>query len=84
MCFRLFEHGVLNHHFDLLCFSVFLFMVNLGERIEKSQLWPEMKNYFHMANWILNYRPGVTTPPANCGSHSSSLLFSSLYKPDEN
>ncbi|KAL6100670.1 abca12 [Pungitius sinensis] len=46
--------------------SVPLFMVNLGENIEKTQLWPEVKNYFHMLYWILNFRPDVTTPPANC------------------
>ncbi|XP_037646004.1 ATP-binding cassette sub-family A member 12 isoform X9 [Sebastes umbrosus] len=46
--------------------SVFLFMVNVGENIEKSQLWPEVKDYFHMLYWILNYRPDVTTQPANC------------------
>ncbi|XP_032384919.1 ATP-binding cassette sub-family A member 12 isoform X2 [Etheostoma spectabile] len=46
--------------------SVSLFMVNFGEKIEKSQLWPEVKNYFHMVFWILNYRPDVTTQPANC------------------
>ncbi|TDH06958.1 hypothetical protein EPR50_G00119380 [Perca flavescens] len=46
--------------------SVSLFMVNFGEKIEKSQLWPEVKDYFHMVFWILNYRPDVTTQPANC------------------
>lgn len=34
--------------------------------MEKSQWWPQVKDYFHMANWILNYREGVTTQPANC------------------
>ncbi|XP_038576238.1 uncharacterized protein abca12 isoform X3 [Micropterus salmoides] len=53
--------------------SVFLFMVNLGEKIEKSQLWPEVKNYFHMVYWIINYRPGVTTQPANCSVNNSTL-----------
>ncbi|XP_035859765.1 uncharacterized protein abca12 isoform X1 [Sander lucioperca] len=46
--------------------SVSLFMVNFGEKIEKSQLWPVVKDYFHMVFWILNYRPDVTTQPANC------------------
>nr|XP_040057060.1 ATP-binding cassette sub-family A member 12 [Gasterosteus aculeatus aculeatus] len=46
--------------------SVPWFMVSLGERIEKTPLWPEVKDYFHMLYWILNYRPDVTTPPANC------------------
>ncbi|XP_049449723.1 glucosylceramide transporter ABCA12 isoform X17 [Epinephelus fuscoguttatus] len=46
--------------------SVFLFMVNVGEQIEESQLWPEVKNSVHALYWILNYSPGVTTQPANC------------------
>ncbi|XP_042350102.1 glucosylceramide transporter ABCA12 [Plectropomus leopardus] len=46
--------------------SVFFSMVNLGERIEKSQLWPEVKDSFNALYWILNYSPGVTTQPANC------------------
>ncbi|XP_068429142.1 uncharacterized protein abca12 [Clinocottus analis] len=45
---------------------VSLFMVSSGEKLEKTQLWPMVKNYFHMLYWILNYRPDVTTPPANC------------------
>lgn len=62
----------------LLC-SVSLFVETFGENIETSELWPEVKNYFHMAYWILNYRPGVTTQPANCESHSfSSFVFSCL------
>uniref|UniRef100_A0A665XAY9 ATP-binding cassette, sub-family A (ABC1), member 12 n=1 Tax=Echeneis naucrates TaxID=173247 RepID=A0A665XAY9_ECHNA len=55
--------------------SIYLFMVNLGEKIEKSQLWPGVKNYFHMAYWILNYRPGVTQP-ANC---SLNILNLNIY-----
>ncbi|XP_040913792.1 ATP-binding cassette sub-family A member 12 [Toxotes jaculatrix] len=55
--------------------SVFMFMVNLGEKIEKSQLWPEVKSYFHMVFWILNYRPGVTTQPANCSVNIFTLAI---------
>ncbi|XP_070770245.1 uncharacterized protein abca12 [Enoplosus armatus] len=55
--------------------SVFLFMVNFGQKIEMSQLWPEVKNYFHMAYWILNYKPGVTTQPANCSVNISTLAI---------
>ncbi|KAM3607617.1 uncharacterized protein V6R79_010758 [Siganus canaliculatus] len=46
--------------------SVVFSMVRLGERFEKTPLWPSVRDYFHMAYWILNYRPGVTTQPANC------------------
>lgn len=52
-----------------LCFfgcSFSISMVKFGEKMEKSQWWPQLKDYFHMANWILNYRAGVTTQPANC------------------
>ncbi|XP_041662328.1 ATP-binding cassette sub-family A member 12 [Cheilinus undulatus] len=45
--------------------SVFLFMVKLGGRLERSELWRVVKNYFHMADWVLNYQPGVSTP-LNC------------------
>ncbi|XP_070831676.1 uncharacterized protein abca12 [Chaetodon trifascialis] len=55
--------------------SAFFAMVNFGEKIEKSQLWPEVKNYFHMVYWILNYRPGVTTEPANCTIDISTLAI---------
>ncbi|XP_051937575.1 glucosylceramide transporter ABCA12 [Hippocampus zosterae] len=51
---------------ETLLQSVFVFMVNLGEKVEASPLWPEMKSYFQMVYWVLNYRPGVTTQPANC------------------
>ncbi|KAG8000730.1 ATP-binding cassette sub-family A member 12, partial [Nibea albiflora] len=47
---------------------LFLSMVDFGEKLEKSQLWPGVKNYFHVVYWILNYKPGVTTPPANCSA----------------
>ncbi|XP_034416854.1 ATP-binding cassette sub-family A member 12 isoform X2 [Cyclopterus lumpus] len=56
--------------------SVSLFMVNLGEMIEKTQLWPEVKNYFHMLYWILNYRPDITIQPANC---SINISDSAIY-----
>ncbi|XP_031714357.1 ATP-binding cassette sub-family A member 12 [Anarrhichthys ocellatus] len=56
--------------------SASLFMVNLGEKIEKTQLWHEVKNYFHMLYWILNYRPDVTTQPANC---SINMDYSAIH-----
>ncbi|XP_047193227.1 glucosylceramide transporter ABCA12 isoform X2 [Scophthalmus maximus] len=55
--------------------SVFLFMVKLGGMIERSQLWPDVKNYFHMVYWVLNYRPGVVTQPANCSVNSFTLAL---------
>ncbi|XP_074551452.1 uncharacterized protein LOC141808677 [Halichoeres trimaculatus] len=45
--------------------SAFLFMVRLGETIEKSNLWPEVKDYVHMVNWVLMYKPGEPAPH-NC------------------
>ncbi|XP_034550567.1 uncharacterized protein abca12 [Notolabrus celidotus] len=45
--------------------SVFYVMINLGQKIENSDQWADVKNYFHIVNWILNYAPGVTTPH-NC------------------
>ncbi|CAJ1079858.1 uncharacterized protein abca12 [Xyrichtys novacula] len=45
--------------------SVIRSVVNLGETIEDSDLWPEVKDYFHIVDWVLNYRPGVETPH-NC------------------
>ncbi|XP_069010699.1 uncharacterized protein abca12 [Embiotoca jacksoni] len=53
--------------------SVFWAMVNFGEKFEKSHLWPNVKNYVHMLYWILNYRPDVTTHPANCSVDIHSL-----------
>ncbi|XP_036965803.1 ATP-binding cassette sub-family A member 12 isoform X3 [Acanthopagrus latus] len=53
--------------------SAFLSMVGFGNNIEKSPLWPVVKDYFHMAYWILNYRPGVTVQPANCSVNISNL-----------
>uniref|UniRef100_A0A8D3AAC7 ATP binding cassette subfamily A member 12 n=1 Tax=Scophthalmus maximus TaxID=52904 RepID=A0A8D3AAC7_SCOMX len=55
--------------------TVFLFMVKLGGMIERSQLWPDVKNYFHMVYWVLNYRPGVVTQPANCSVNSFTLAL---------
>ncbi|KAM4609404.1 uncharacterized protein ACJ7VT_015176 [Polymixia lowei] len=52
---------------------VFLAVVDFGEKIERSQLWPQMKTYVHMANWIINYRPGITTQPANCSVDVNTL-----------
>ncbi|XP_033473300.2 uncharacterized protein abca12 [Epinephelus lanceolatus] len=55
--------------------SVFLFMVNVGEQIEESQLWPEVKNSVHALYWILNYSPSVTTQPANCSINIYNQVF---------
>ncbi|KAK5861274.1 hypothetical protein PBY51_022684 [Eleginops maclovinus] len=54
--------------------SVFFVMVNVGEKIEKSPLWPEVKGYFHMLYWISNYRPGLTTQPPNCSMSYDGAL----------
>lgn len=77
---------LLGYHFTDstgLCFpfacSVYVFIVDLGENIQGTELWPVLKNYFHMAYWILNYKPGVTTQPANCEFPLSSLLLCVLY-----
>ncbi|KAG7503728.1 ATP-binding cassette sub-family A member 12 [Solea senegalensis] len=48
--------------------SVLSFMVDVGEHIETTELWPSVKNYFHTLYWILNYRPGVTPQPVNCST----------------
>ncbi|XP_077435659.1 uncharacterized protein abca12 [Vanacampus margaritifer] len=53
--------------------SAFVFMVNLGEKVEMSPQWPEMKSYFHMIYWVLNYRPGNTNQPANCSLDMDTL-----------
>uniref|UniRef100_A0A671U5T1 ATP binding cassette subfamily A member 12 n=1 Tax=Sparus aurata TaxID=8175 RepID=A0A671U5T1_SPAAU len=55
--------------------SVFMSMVGFGNNIERSPLWPVVKDYFHMAYWILNYRPGVTVQPANCSVNISNLAI---------
>ncbi|XP_061579710.1 glucosylceramide transporter ABCA12 [Cololabis saira] len=55
--------------------SVVMFMVDFGEMIENSEMWPEVKNYFHMIHWILNYRPGVASQPANCSVDTQSLAL---------
>ncbi|XP_071381008.1 uncharacterized protein abca12 [Centroberyx affinis] len=55
--------------------SVVLAIVSLGENLEKTQLWPQVKNYFHMVNWIMNYKPGVTTQPANCSVDINTLAI---------
>ncbi|XP_077472726.1 uncharacterized protein abca12 [Stigmatopora argus] len=61
------------HIAETLLQSVFVFMVNLGENIEASPLWPEMKNYFHALYWVLTYRAGVTTQPPNCSLDIDTL-----------
>ncbi|XP_054642461.1 uncharacterized protein abca12 isoform X2 [Dunckerocampus dactyliophorus] len=53
--------------------SLFAFMVNLGEKVEASPLWPELKSYFHMIYWVFKYTPGVTTQPANCSFDIETL-----------
>ncbi|XP_061548446.1 glucosylceramide transporter ABCA12 [Phycodurus eques] len=58
---------------ETLLQSVFVFMVNLGEKVEGSPLWPGMKNHFHMIYWVLNYRPDPTTQPANCSLDIDTL-----------
>nr|XP_046260291.1 glucosylceramide transporter ABCA12 [Scatophagus argus] len=55
--------------------SILFSMVNFGEMLERSQLWPGVKDYFHMIFWILNYRPGVTTQQANCSADIHSLAI---------
>ena len=66
--------------FPFLCYacSVFKSMLGFGNNVERSPLWPVVKDYFHMAYWILNYRPGVTVQPANCESLFFSFLFFSF------
>ncbi|KAM4558332.1 uncharacterized protein abca12 [Odontesthes bonariensis] len=53
--------------------SVFKFQAEFGERIEK--IWPEVKSYFHMVYWIVNFRSGITTQPANCSVDTDSLAI---------
>ncbi|XP_015235444.1 PREDICTED: ATP-binding cassette sub-family A member 12 [Cyprinodon variegatus] len=55
--------------------SLFMSMANLGEELEKSDVWPEVKDYFHSIYWILNYRPGVEKEPPNCFVDAHSLMF---------
>lgn len=55
-----------HQQFVLFGCSFYMSVVNFGGKMEKSWWWPHLKDYFHMANWILNYRAGVTTQPANC------------------
>ncbi|XP_003445395.1 LOW QUALITY PROTEIN: ATP-binding cassette sub-family A member 12 [Oreochromis niloticus] len=54
--------------------SLVWFMISLGERIENSDQWPPVKDYFHIAYWILNYHPDVTTQPANCSLNKNLAL----------
>ncbi|XP_061143427.1 glucosylceramide transporter ABCA12 [Syngnathus typhle] len=59
---------------ETLLQSVFVFMVNLGEKIEKSPQWPEMKSYFIMVSWVFNYvNYGATIQPANCSLDMDTL-----------
>uniref|UniRef100_A0A3Q2QFZ9 ATP binding cassette subfamily A member 12 n=1 Tax=Fundulus heteroclitus TaxID=8078 RepID=A0A3Q2QFZ9_FUNHE len=38
------------------------------EELEENDLWPSMKDYFHIIYWIMTYRPGVEKEPPNCES----------------
>uniref|UniRef100_A0A3Q3MYZ7 ATP-binding cassette, sub-family A (ABC1), member 12 n=2 Tax=Mastacembelus armatus TaxID=205130 RepID=A0A3Q3MYZ7_9TELE len=51
------------------------FMVNFGETLEKSPLWPDIKDYFHSIYWILNYSPGGTPLPGDCSVNNSTMAF---------
>ncbi|XP_041858132.1 ATP-binding cassette sub-family A member 12 isoform X2 [Melanotaenia boesemani] len=55
--------------------SVFMSLAKLGEELEMSEQWPEVKSYFHMIYWIVNYRPGGASQPANCSVDSHSLAL---------
>nr|XP_054603018.1 glucosylceramide transporter ABCA12 isoform X2 [Nothobranchius furzeri] len=46
--------------------SVLMSTETFGEQLQESQQWSMMKDYFNIANWILNYRTGVTTQTPNC------------------
>ncbi|PWA31216.1 hypothetical protein CCH79_00002910, partial [Gambusia affinis] len=48
---------------------------NLGEELEESDLWPSMKDYFHITYWILNYRPEVERDPPNCCINAQSMAL---------
>ncbi|KAJ8352847.1 hypothetical protein SKAU_G00243230 [Synaphobranchus kaupii] len=39
--------------------------VEVGRQIEKSPPWPGIETYFHVAYWIMNFKPNITAPP-NC------------------
>ncbi|KAJ0005860.1 hypothetical protein NQD34_015754 [Periophthalmus magnuspinnatus] len=61
-----------NHLTTSLQQSVSFFIVNLGWKFEQSDLWPQAKSYFFIANWILNYKAGVTTLP-NCSMNMETF-----------
>ncbi|XP_036065527.1 uncharacterized protein abca12 isoform X2 [Oryzias melastigma] len=52
--------------------SALMFLPKFGEVMEKTEMWPEMKDYFYMMNWVLNYRPDNTTQAANCSVKTDS------------
>lgn len=54
-------------------YSALMFLPKFGEVMEKTEMWPEMKDYFYMMNWVLNYRPDNTTQAANCKFNSCFL-----------
>ncbi|KAJ8352846.1 hypothetical protein SKAU_G00243220 [Synaphobranchus kaupii] len=39
--------------------------VEVGRQIEKSPPWPGIETYFHVAYWIMTFKPNITAPP-NC------------------
>ncbi|MEQ2251418.1 hypothetical protein ILYODFUR_010724, partial [Ilyodon furcidens] len=55
--------------------SLSMSMGNLGEKLEESDMWPGMKNYFHIMYWILNYRPGFEKDPPNCFVNGHSMVL---------
>ncbi|KAK5599121.1 hypothetical protein CRENBAI_025848 [Crenichthys baileyi] len=55
--------------------SLSMSMGNLGEKLEESDMWPCMKNYFHIMYWILNYRPGFEKDPPNCFVNAHSMVL---------
>ncbi|XP_028991900.1 uncharacterized protein abca12 [Betta splendens] len=84
--------------YDTFLQSSGLFVEFFGENIETTELWPDIKDYFYMAYWILSYTPGVTTPPANCSvnypvaihcdtglnwSHFTEVVRAALLSPDK-
>ncbi|XP_032422830.1 ATP-binding cassette sub-family A member 12 [Xiphophorus hellerii] len=55
--------------------SLLMSLENLGEKLEESDLWPSMKDYFHITYWILNYRPDVEKDPPNCCVNAQSMAL---------
>lgn len=53
--------------------SLFLSLVNFGERLEATPLWPLVRVYFQMTNWILNYRIDDASQPCEFDPISSEV-----------